>query len=412
MWYRELEDRITEPALKAARLASQHVRGVAIELENGSVGVTIPFDERLMEAEKAEISEAIRSSLVGLVADTKKLWVRFRSASRPLYTMHFDLARQSAAVIGDLHHITRFTIPASELQGLRRVYELLFREAQQADFVATTALGGMPALLYLVRTLENKERPEDQNEWPAFNDCLRSKFHLFPGLNWSETTHEKDLLFGWLAILPLGSSVLLFDTGTKGNGVRQMANLIKTKVAPEKPFGPKSIRIFGVVDGEDPCQRTVNEQITTGSGATVLMVDYERVPKMLTEDCQRLIGYSSIRRDITARPIRANAVMEIVEDDGTHLFTCGASVASSLLESVIQMRKERPQGDEQHASFMNTVIAYGIARCSIEEEHRMLRNAWKYGLIDDQTALRIREELGKKCVTPPNAVAYPHVEPG
>src|SRR5262249_9363388 len=154
------------------------------------------------------------------------------------------------------------------------------------------------------------------NDWPPFYDALRSKFHLFPGLNWSGTDKEKTQLFDWLAARPSGSSVLLFDTGTSGNGVRQMANLVRNRVNRTVSLGPGKVRSIGVVEGSDWSERDSNEKIEAANGTVNLLLTFERVPKMLTEDCQQLVGYTSLRREMMVKPLRSNAVVEVPDDDG------------------------------------------------------------------------------------------------
>lgn len=313
-----------------------------------------------------------------------------------MYTRHLQGVRQTPNVFGSLHDIPRFTIPSSAIVGLRRVYDLLFSEAEAVDYVATTALGGIPALTYIVRRLEDEQRPGDQNDWPSFYDALRSKFYLFPGLNWSGTDREKTQLFDWLAGRPSGSSVLLFDTGTSGNGVRQMANLVRNRVDSAAHFGPGMVRIIGVVDRSDSSQRDSNEKIEAANGTVNLLLTFQRVPKMLTEDCQQLVGYTSLRREMMLKPLRANAVVEVTDDDGRLLCSCGALGADSLFRSVVQMRRSDPTTDDDRAVLMNQVISFAVAHFSIGKEYTMLQNAFESGLIDEKKAAAVKDRMAEK----------------
>jgi hypothetical protein len=395
-WYHQLEQEVVPLAFKAAAAISAKIKYAQLELENGSLSLVIPFHERLAPADWAAVQQAVRSAVARVVADPARLTIRLRPEVRYFYTRHLEGARQTPNVFGSLHDIPRFTIPSSAIVGLRRTYDLLFTEAEAADYVATTALGGIPALTYLVRRLEDEQRPGDQNEWPPFYDSLRSKFHLFPGLNWSGTDKEKTQLFDWLAARPSGSSVLLFDTGTSGNGVRQMANLVRNRVNKAVHFGPGVVRIIGVVDGSDSSQRDSNEKIEAANRTVNLLLTFERVPKMLTEDCQELVGYTSLRREMMVKPLRANAVVEVTDDDGRLLFSCGALGADSLLRSVVQMRRSDPTTDEGRAALMNQVISFAVAHFSIGKEYAMLQNAFESGLIDEKTAAAIKDRMVEK----------------
>lgn len=411
-WYQELESRVVPPARAAARATSNKVKNVGLELENGSLAVSIAFGERLSPEDKKAISEAIRNSFAHLVADAQRLKIRFRWESRFYFTVHFDIAGQSPAIHGELHRFTRFTIPASALFGLRRAYGVLFNQSQQFDYTATTALGGIPALLYLVTQIEETDRPLDPNERNDFYEELRKRFHLLPGLNWSGTNREKDVLFDWLANLPPGASALLFDTGTKGNSIRQMANLIRHRLSENRPFGPTSVRIIGIVDGHDPSQRPSEEVVETARGPVRLSVCYEHVPRMLTEDCQQLIGYSAIRKEVAANPVRANAVMEIVDDDGHRIYSCGALSASSLIRSVTEKASNTRPRDATVSEFLNRAICFAVSYFSIGKEFEMLQNAHEYGLLDDDTAQSLEGDLERKYRQTVLNDAFPHIDLG
>jgi hypothetical protein len=395
-WYSELEQKLVPIAFQAAGAVSSKVKYAQIEFENGSVAIVIPFFDRLTADEWQAVEDAVRASLCGLVADTQRLKIRLRHEFRYLYTPHLERVRQTPNVLGPLHDILHFPIPASALLGLRQVYELLYTKAKEVDFVATTALGGIPALTFLVRRLEDEEKPSDYNEWPDFFDSLRDKYHLFPGLNWSGTDEEKNRLFEWLSQLPNGASVLLFDTGTSGNGVRQMANLIRERLADATSFGPTALMLIGVVDGTDLAQRESDEVVAKPGGRVRLIVSFERVPRMLTEDCQQLLGYTSLRREMMLSPLSANAVMEITDEEGKVVYSCGALGADSLLRSVIRMRGGSMGGDTDHAAVMNEIISFAVAYISIGKEYTMLRNAFEYGLIDRETAEAIKGRMAKK----------------
>ena len=198
-WYSTLEQKIVPLAYKAAQAISSKVKCAQVEFENGSVSLIVPFGERVDNSQREAICRAVRSSLSKVVSDPARLKIRLRPEFRYHYTRHLENTRQAPNVVGTLHNSLQFTIPASAIVGMRHVYNLLFTQSKTHDFVATTALGGIPALTFLVRRLEDEERPSDQNEWGRFYSGLRDKYHLFAGLNWSETHHEQDLLFSWLA---------------------------------------------------------------------------------------------------------------------------------------------------------------------------------------------------------------------
>ncbi|MFL5281865.1 MAG: hypothetical protein ACJ8AW_12955, partial [Rhodopila sp.] len=83
----------------------------------------------------------------------------------------------------------------------------------------------------------------------------RARFHLFPGLNWSGTGEEATLLDEWMKRLPSRSSLLLFDTGSVGNGARGFLNVIKDNNGEASSLALSRITILGVVDGQHPSQK-------------------------------------------------------------------------------------------------------------------------------------------------------------
>lgn len=239
MWYHELEDLLLPLALEAASKASLNVLHVELRLENGSIKVVV--SQRPTPEEQKKIASSVKRKLRGKVADTKLLRVQVTRGFRMMYTMHLRAKTQVPKVFQSLQNLTTFKVKASEILGLRTVYDDIVRRSAVNDFVATTALGGVPGLLHIIESIEDSERPEDMSEWGQFYDRLRSRFHLFPGLLWSGTPAEADQLFAWLQSLPSGSSVLLFDTGNKeAAGAEKRAKAVFEKdVFSEWKFGKK-----------------------------------------------------------------------------------------------------------------------------------------------------------------------------
>lgn len=384
MWYHELEDRLVPLAFEAASKVSQNVSHVELRLENGSIKVVV--SHRPTPEEQKAVAESVKRKFRGQVADTKKLRIQVTRGFRMMYTMHLKARTQAPQVFQSLQKLTIFKVTASEIVGLRTVYDDLVGRSNAHDFVATTALGGVPGLLHIVESVEDRERPEDINEWGPFYDRLRSRFHLFPGLLWSDTTAEAGQLFAWLRSLPSGCSVLLFDTGTDGNGVRRMSNVVRERLSVDEDFGPARITIIGVVDGRNERQAKERAKLRHASGQTELTVAYHHVPKVLTEDCQQLLGYDSMRQKLMFQSLRSNAVVELVTDDGGHIQTVGAMSGASALRGLIRQHPVGQSSESNDAADVNRFLAGMILHASLKSEWEMLRNAVAYGLIDEDTA--------------------------
>ncbi len=384
MWYHELEDRLLPLAFDAACEASPNVRHVELRLENGSVKVVV--SERPTVDEQQKVAESVKTKLQDHVADATALRVQVTRGFRYMFTMHLKTKTQTPKKHPSLQHLTMFKVAVSEVMGLRTVYDDLVRHSNSHDFVATTALGGVPGLLHIIEAIDERDRPDDVDEQPAFFERMRQRFHLFPGLLWSETSSEADLLFGWLQSLPAGCSVLMFDTGTDGSGVRRISNCIQERMTPNVPFSPALLSIIGVVDGVNERQKIERVVFDHTNGRTTMAVEYQHVPNVLTEDCQQLLGYDSIRRQMMFQSLHSNAVIELVDDEGQHIQTIAAMSGASALRRLIRLHSIGRSSGSNDAVHTNRFLAGMILRASQKSEWLMLANAVEYGLIDFATA--------------------------
>lgn len=290
--------------------------------------------------------------------------------------------------LSSLQSATRFTISVPEIVGLGDTYNKLVHLASDHDFVATTALGGVPGLLHLIEKVEQNERPEDSSEWGALYDRLRAKFHLFPGLNWSGTDRESGLLYKWITSLPTGSTLLLFDTGSVGNGARRFHNVILDRCGKESSLGLSRIRILGVVDGEHPSQKPEDTALAQATGRTRVFLDYYHVPRMLSEDCQELLGFVSVRPKMMYRSADASAVFEVVSQSGEHIQSLASMSGASVLRRLLLDHRFPEPGDQEGVEDRMRFVGGLILSYGVREELNMLQNALEFGLIDEARATR------------------------
>lgn len=403
MWYHELEDLLLPLAFEAASNVSPNVLHVELRLENGSIKVVV--SQRPTPEEQRDVANSVKRKLQGKVADTERLCVQVTRGFRKKYTMHLRARTQVPRVFKSLQSLTTFKVKVSEILGLRAVYNDLVRRLSINNFAATTALGGVPGLLHIIESIEESQRPEASSEWEAFDDGLRSRLHLFPGLLWSGTPAESDQLFDWLRTLPSDCSVLLFDTGTDGSGVRRMSNCIRERISESHGFGPARITIIGVVDGSNERQLTERSMLKNATGQTELTVEYHHVPTVLTEDCQHLIGYDSIRRETMFQSLHSNAVIELVSDDGRHIQTVGAMSGASALRRLIRQHPFEYATASEDTVDVNRFLSGMILHASLRSECQMLSKAVEFGLIDADTANKeaVDSEKRAKAVFENNA---------
>jgi hypothetical protein len=380
MWYHELEDQLVPVAYEAACGVCDHVHHAELRLENG--GIYVIVERRPTEQECQTVASAVRQALAGRVADPERLKVLVRRGFRLMYTSHLRSASQAPKHLAGLQLATRFTIRLSEITGLRSVYDDLVHLAAEHDFVATTALGGVPGLLHLLESAEKNDKPEDYTDWGPFYDTLRAKYHLFPGLLWSGTDQEADLIFGWMKTLHPGSSLLFFDTGSVGNGARRFLKVVKERCGERSPLGLSRITILGVVDGQHPSQKGEDTLLDHGNGQTRVILNYRHVPRVLSEDCQELLGFESARREMMYRSANASAVIEVVSDSGEHIQSLAAMSGASAVRRLIREHAFPDPGEQEDAEDATRFLG-GLILCNgVRQEWRMVQNAVEFGLID------------------------------
>jgi hypothetical protein len=186
-----------------------------------------------------------------------------------------------------------------------------------------------------------------------------------------------------------------------------MSNCVQERLSVDEDFGPARITIIGVVDGRNERQENERASLRHASGKTGLTVDYHHVPKVLTEDCQQLLGYDSMRRELMFQSLQSNAVIEIVTDDGQHIQTVGAMSGASALRGLIRQHPVGQASSTNDAAGVNRFLAGMILYASLKSEWGMLRNAVEYGLIDEDTAYKEADGAEKraKAVFKKNAFA-------
>jgi hypothetical protein len=384
VWHHELEDKVVPVAYEAACKVCDHVHHAELRLENGSVCVIV--EKRPTDQEQLAVVMAVKQALAGRVANPNRMKVLVRRGFRLMYTSHLQSVSQAPKHLDSLQSATRFTIRVSEIIGLRSVYDGLVHLSEDHAFVATVALGGVPGLLHLLDYAEKNHKPDDYTEWGPFYDHLRVKYHLFPGLLWSDTDREAGLLFGWMKTLPAGSSLLFFDTGTVGNGARRFLKVVKEWCAEDTTLGLSRITILGVVDGQHSSQKAEDMVLTRAGGQTKVTLSYHHVPRVLSEDCQELLGFQSVRTEMMYRSVNSSAIIEIISDKGEHIQSLAAMSGASAVRRLIRERKF-PEPQNQEDAEDTTRFIGGMILCNgVRQEWRMIQNAVEFGLIKQDTA--------------------------
>ena len=180
----------------------------------------------------------------------------------------------------------------------------------------------------------------------------------------------------------------MFDTGTKGHGVRQIFKRVKAIAEGKLHFGPSSVTVVGLVDGEDEAQQDKVISMRKGDNSPfVLDLSYRRVPRVLTEDCEVLCGCEV---DLTR-----NCLVPVVDPGQIRVFAEGGRLIKRITSSSIgaQYRSmmispltpiESVQVTHRIAPESEKDAVRKVLEHSMREESIRLEQAWCMGLVSDR----------------------------
>jgi hypothetical protein len=154
----------------------------------------------------------------------------------------------------------------------------------------------------------------------------------------------------------------------------------------------------GIVDTADPDQRSVDEILSSASGHAVhLTIEYVMVPRMLSEDCQILLGYASSKENAVVEPLGDSALIRVVDDTAQTVGMCGASSAGVALSDLVRDPSRLPLGMVLPPAKTEALVAATIVSDSAAKELQRLRNACEWGLVSERLCEleenRLREQV-------------------
>ena len=129
--------------------------------------------------------------------------------------------------------VAQIELQADDLRHLRSAYETLATECGDADGVATFAMGGVPAMQFVTR-LAREDYADDDAVAHAVQ-AGRRKFHVFPGLLWTDDGRNVPVFTRWLEGLRPDARVLVFDTTFSGGAVGRIKNAIEAWAPGARP---------------------------------------------------------------------------------------------------------------------------------------------------------------------------------
>jgi len=327
-WQYLYETRVLRPLRDVATGACSKVSDVALDYDGRCI--TVRAREVLNDQERDLVRTSLQLAAKKLDSGGRDYRVHFQHTLHYAYTWHglelgaFDYEPFTA-------RNTEFKLSIEELLSLGVAYRQLAKECANFDHVATFARGGVPALNFITQQEFEKRSAVNPDDFPA---DLLEKYHLFPDL---KSPHTRSLVANWLGRLQKPCSILVFDTGSEGNGARAALDVIKECLVSSASSFVRRVRILGIVDGYSKDQITDNQSICTRSGDSITAeIDYIRVSCILTEDCPALLGYDTLEFKAKVKPVTKRAILRLPEVSSSRNLEVGALSASAVLSELIR----------------------------------------------------------------------------
>jgi hypothetical protein len=198
-------------------------------------------------------------------------------------------------------------------------------------------------------------------------------------------------------------SALFFDTGTHGNGVRQLADILNDYVKDNERCPFSRISVLGIVDGDDEAQRPSTDEVVDGTGTLVpFSVSYRHVKNVVTEDREALAGYQSMRSAGIIQPYSKSIVLHI-HREGQRITSISSTSSGSLIHTLIERKMQAlRQGGMEDPEFHDEIAGAILIFQECERESEELLQAIELGLLPKRfyrPALRtLEDKYGKKLV--------------
>jgi hypothetical protein len=406
-WKANLESRLTSRAAPAAKDANSQVLDVELDLRNRRLRVNtaeqLPLGVK--KVIRRQVLAAIEKEFRTAGKGYESLRVDIRRPHSYPYTMHSVPVLGTPRQFNSSQKVCELSIKIAELNSLRAAYEQLRTRAKESDYVATCARGGLPAINYIAapeHTTPQQVDSEQQINDGAELSRLRDKYNVFPGLNWKNPTIAgKKSLAHWLDGLRPGTSLLFFDTGSKGNGARRFFNfIVKTYVPNASRLAISKFTVLGVVDERTTDQKEETFELVSSSGETsVITINYIHVDWVFTEDVALLLGYDLLVREELLQPVRGNVCAHLVDENGLSKITLGTNMASAVLNRWLKseppvLAKTQP-AQAQSTDTSSLVVDFVRANAYDLEKAEILAAA-ACGLIDQEEALHLLKGAHKK----------------
>ncbi len=398
-WMRALDEELLPPLSEAAQKVLGPNCRCELNLCSGDLRVVasvLPSPEEARAVRQAVLTRAkeLRPGLIDCGVDVKTPHVT-------TYTAHLAAFPQDVQPFDLPSHVITFDLRLSHLFEFRNAEAQVAARTDGALRVVSFALGGVSTLSRLSMAEFESLALNSLREGVAASDLVREKYHLFPGLNW-RYKGIKEAFVDWVRDIPADGRVLIFDTGTEGNGAREVFRLLNEHLPKVNLRASLEFEIIGIVDGKNPAsvhdeyaEASQNDQLFTTS------VDYIKIANMLSEDFQRLIGYKRLGSHGYLLPLRDVGIARLVTDEGKVV----QIAASDNIANVFQAYMTNAVGGPERLTRKGReVLTDDIERAMVEQametamigEIQQLNNAWVIDLISDAQFTQLRDEMVKR----------------
>jgi len=398
-WIRALDEELVSPLSEAAQEILGFPCRCELDLLNGYLRLVVT--QALPPGADSHARQAVLARAKQLRPQFSNCGVDITRPKQAPYTSHLAAFPQSIRPFDITSAVTTFNLRLSHLFAFRDAEASLAARAERASHIVSFALGGVSTLTRLSLQEWDALALNPIRDGVAAIDLTRERYHLFAGLNWRFTDAAASFL-RWLRSLSVDAKMLIFDTGTAGNAARWVLNLLQEYVPAGDLAGNIDIAIVGVVDGDDPRSVPGHWKGASRNGRSCeVMIEYLRIPNVLSEDFQRLVGHKRLSKLGYLLPLRDLGVARLVDDDGRVVQITGSDNIANVFQAYMTNAIGGPArlartGREVLTEDVERAIVEQLLETAMTAEADQLHQAHAIGLLTAQDYAQILADMPKR----------------
>ncbi len=318
-----------------------------------------------------------------------------------VYTSHLAAFPQDVRPLDAPSHVITLDLRLSHLFEFRDAEAKVAARADGALRVVSFALGGVSTLTRLSMAEFESLALNPLREGVAASDLVREKYHLFPGLNWRYKV-IKERFIDWVRGIQADGRILIFDTGTHGNGAREAFRLLNERLPKGDLQADLEFEIIGIVDGNDPASAHLEGgDVSRNDRLFTTRVDYIKIANILSEDFQRLIGYKRLSAHGYLLPLRDVGIARLINDEGRVVQITASDNIANVFQAYMTNAVGGParlarNGREALTDDVERAMVEQVMETAMTSEVQQLHHAWVIGLISDELYTQLRDETVKR----------------